>query len=160
MSLWKQVADTNYSVSDAGELRNDYTGNIIKPQHRHSGGYVTYCVRVDGKKFIWYAHALVLTAFVGPRPDGFVACHIDGNPKNNTVANLMWGSHTENAWQKVGHGRHQNANKESCPQGHPYAGGNLYEAPRGDGSRFRQCRACVKENSRRYRARKHDRGAS
>lgn len=40
------------------------------------------------------------------------------------------------------------ANKTHCPQGHPYAGDNLYVARCG----ARHCRACKRIRSRRYKA--------
>ena len=44
----------------------------------------------------------------------------------------------------------RNASRTHCPQGHAYAGANLYIDPRGD----RQCRACRREACRRSYARK------
>jgi hypothetical protein len=41
-------------------------------------------------------HALVLTAFVGPRPEGLTCNHIDGNSLNNVVGNLEWVTSQEN----------------------------------------------------------------
>jgi hypothetical protein len=43
------------------------------------------------------------------------------------------------------------ASRTHCPQGHEYAGDNLYVYP--DGAR-RHCRECGRADSRRYRARK------
>lgn len=39
---------------------------------------------------------LVLTAFVGPRPEGKECCHWDGNPLNNSLENLRWDTHKSN----------------------------------------------------------------
>lgn len=47
---------------------------------------------------------LVLIAFVGDMP-GMEACHIDGNPSNNNLANLRWGTAKENAADRRNHGR-------------------------------------------------------
>lgn len=41
------------------------------------------------------------------------------------------------------------ADKTECPQGHPYAGENLYVSPNGE----RHCRECRRAAKRRYRAR-------
>src|SRR5262245_43976187 len=35
-------------------------------------------------------HRLILEAFVGPCPDGYVACHNDGTRSNNRPENLRW----------------------------------------------------------------------
>ena len=50
----------------------------------------------NGKRHTRLLHRLVLEAFVGPRPDGDESRHLDGNPLNNTLANLRWGTHAEN----------------------------------------------------------------
>lgn len=59
----------------------------------------------DGRRTTAYVHCMVLLAFVGPRPDGHHACHIDGNPANPHVSNLRWGTQKSNGEDKVRHGR-------------------------------------------------------
>jgi hypothetical protein len=49
-------------------------------------------------------HRLVLEAFVGPCPSGMECCHNDGNPRNNRVRNLRWGTDTDNAADQREHG--------------------------------------------------------
>ena len=51
-------------------------------------------------------HHLVLEAFVGPCPPGKECRHLDGNPSNNHVSNLTWGTRLENMQDKVKHGTH------------------------------------------------------
>lgn len=41
-------------------------------------------------------HQLVAHAFLGPRPEGQEVRHLDGNPLNNNVDNLAYGTRTEN----------------------------------------------------------------
>lgn len=50
-------------------------------------------------------HTLVLLAYVGPRPEGFVCRHLDGNPRNNHISNLKWGTYKENAADRTLHDR-------------------------------------------------------
>lgn len=45
-------------------------------------------------------HRVVLEAFVGPCPDGMECRHLDGNPRNNRLENLKWGTPVENASDK------------------------------------------------------------
>jgi hypothetical protein len=47
---------------------------------------------------------LILAAFVGPRPEGLQARHLDGNPGNNRLSNLKYGTAKENGEDKVRHG--------------------------------------------------------
>lgn len=48
--------------------------------------------------------ALVLEAFVGPRPDGMEACHNDGNKANCRPTNLRWDTPKGNHADKKLHG--------------------------------------------------------
>lgn len=50
-------------------------------------------------------HAVVCTAFHGPRPEGAIVRHLDGNPDNNHADNLRWGTSKENEDDKLRHGR-------------------------------------------------------
>lgn len=50
-------------------------------------------------------HRLVLTAFVGPCPDGMEACHNNGSPTDNRLCNLRWDTRRANQADKVLHGR-------------------------------------------------------
>lgn len=52
-------------------------------------------------------HRLVLEAFVGPRPDGLEARHRDGDPTNNRLDNLLWGTSSDNENDKRRHGTMQ-----------------------------------------------------
>jgi hypothetical protein len=49
-------------------------------------------------------HQLVLEAFVGPRPESCEARHLDGDPSNNKLDNLAWGTKAENQADKLRHG--------------------------------------------------------
>ncbi len=49
-------------------------------------------------------HRIVLAAFVGPCPDGAECRHLDGDPQNNRLENLAWGTRTENIEDMRRHG--------------------------------------------------------
>lgn len=49
-------------------------------------------------------HRLVLEAFVGSCPEGCEVRHLDGDPGNNKLDNLAWGTKAENEADKVKHG--------------------------------------------------------
>jgi hypothetical protein len=53
----------------------------------------------------FFVHRIVLETFVGPCPDGMESCHRDGNPANNAVENLYWGTRAQNTLDKITHGR-------------------------------------------------------
>lgn len=53
----------------------------------------------------WPVHSLVLIAFKGPRPEGMECRHLNGNPGDNRLENLAWGTHVENMADREKHGR-------------------------------------------------------
>lgn len=69
------------------------------------GGYPrTTLMSPQGNKG-FRVHQLVLLAFTGPSPNNQECCHKDGNPTNNNITNLRWGTRKENAGDRVRHGR-------------------------------------------------------
>lgn len=73
-------------------------------------------------------HALVLEAFVGPRPPGYVGNHKDGNPKNNCLANLEWCTHAQNIQHAVDRGLMHTRGEES--RGHRWTTAQVIEMRR------------------------------
>lgn len=61
---------------------------------------------VNGKRNsrCWLVSRLVLMAFVGPCPAGKEACHKNGNPSDNRLSNLYWGTRTDNMADAKRHG--------------------------------------------------------
>ena len=70
----------------------------------HNRGYHKVKLCHDGRQRKVYVHTLVLLAFVGPCPDGMECRHLDGNPANNHVSNLAWGTSAENHSDRISHG--------------------------------------------------------
>lgn len=59
----------------------------------------------DGTSERLLVHRLVLETFVRAPKPGEQACHIDGNPSNNALWNLRWGTPQHNAADRIRHGR-------------------------------------------------------
>ena len=49
-------------------------------------------------------HRLVLEAFVGPCPADMECRHLNGNPADNRLENLAWGTHRQNQADRIAHG--------------------------------------------------------
>lgn len=71
------------------------------------GGHLHIDLCRDGKVYPKNLHRLILEHFVGPCPPGMEACHNDGNPANNALANLRWDTHVANLNDKIVHGTFQ-----------------------------------------------------
>lgn len=50
-----------------------------------------------------HLHRLLLETFVEPCPPGMECRHLDGDPLNNNLENLKWGTHYENVQDTVLH---------------------------------------------------------
>lgn len=105
-SEWRVVQGfPRYEVSDTGDVRSSYGACRILKSRPSGKGYLSVMLYEAGASQVVYIHALVLTAFVGPRPHGYQGRHLDGNPKNNHINNLCWGTPAENRRDIGSHGR-------------------------------------------------------
>jgi transposase len=69
------------------------------------GGYIQLILTSEFKQYHRLIHDLILEDFVGPVPPGLECRHLDGNPRNNHLDNLRWGTHVENMEDRKRHGR-------------------------------------------------------
>lgn len=153
-----------YEVSDHGRIRGvdriavlsdgrriPVRGCILK-QRQRAKGYWQVCLQRGGRPTAHVAHRLVLTAFVGPCPDGMQACHNDGDKSNNRLSNLRWDTPSSNTLDLVRHGTHNMARKTDCKRGHRLELPNLRQSSMATGRRA--CLACHRAQSLAYQAAK------
>jgi hypothetical protein len=160
---WRPVPGflDRYEVSDLGVVRSipsvshvksrwggmrtvRRSGQILKPRALPSG-YLRVSLSGRAEQYI---HTLVLTAFVGIRPDGMQCAHLDGNPANNCLSNLAWKTPVENNADKELHGTvmrgrsNPMGRKTHCKRGHAFDDNNTRRS-----SGRRHCRACHRIHS-------------
>jgi hypothetical protein len=68
-------------------------------------GYHRVALSHRGKYKYHFVHRLVLLAFCGPCPANHECRHLDGDPSNNAIDNLAWGTPSENTADTWRHGR-------------------------------------------------------
>lgn len=101
-----------YEVSDEGQIRTwlkrgtgkrlDVPAPIVGYPIR---GYPTALLRdLNGSRKNIRFHSAVLFAFVGPRPPGQECRHLNGKKNDNRLANLAWGTPSENSQDRWRHG--------------------------------------------------------
>ncbi len=73
-------------------------------QRTDRDGYCRVELYAGGRKRKYLVHRLVLKTFVGPCPVGLVCRHLNGNPADNRIENLAWGTYKENESDKLRHG--------------------------------------------------------
>lgn len=103
MLEWRKIIidgiETNYSVSNEGEVKNDKTNRKMTLGFHQ--GYRTVGLKVNGKNKGLRVHRLVANAFIpNPEKKPYVN-HIDGNRGNNKLENLEWVTPSENTQHAV-----------------------------------------------------------
>jgi len=110
--IWKPVAGhKGYYVSNLGRHgstnRCGSKGFRVLYQIKHKDGYMHFRMSENGKRTRHNAARTVLTAFIGKRPEGMEASHLDGTRDNNRLDNLVWETRKENFARKKEHGTQQ-----------------------------------------------------
>lgn len=151
LETWRPVVgwEGRYEVSDRGRVRSTLRG-VITPQI--NGGYLNVGL-FRGTRRTWArVHRLMAQAFLEPRPGEDIVRHLDGNPLNNRLDNLAWGTTSDNLRDQVRHGTHSRTRRTHCPSGHEYTPENTYPH-----ARYRACLICVKAQWRRAEHKRRER---
>ena len=145
-----------YEVSDHGRVRsldrvvprgqNQITvRGTVTVQYPNRTGHLIANLQRDNVSRSLLVHRLVMLAFGGPPVGDEIVCHNDGNPANNHVSNLRWGTYSSNMYDKRAHGTDHQVNKTHCPLGHPLSGPNL----RTRNDILRGCKACNRAHAKK-----------
>ena len=101
--MWKKIIvdekETNYSISETGEVKNDVSGRLLNPSIQQ--GYCHVGLTIDGKIRRFRVHRLVAIAFIENPENKPYVNHIDGCRSNNSVENLEWCTPAENTQHAV-----------------------------------------------------------
>jgi len=119
MEIWKDVPgyEGQYQVSNQGRVRSldreieqmsrwgtsyikSVRGVMLQPG-RMPAGHVSVSLGRNNSQCV---HKLVLLAFVGAAPSGCECLHDNGDPSDNHLENLRWGTRGENIRDAVRHG--------------------------------------------------------
>ncbi|TXG90667.1 hypothetical protein DW322_11145 [Rhodococcus rhodnii] len=163
---WRDILgyEGSYQVSDTGRVRSldrlivlkngstqQWRGRVLSPGVTPYGHQTVRLMR-GGTGQSTFVHRLVAIAFIGAAPAGHECCHRDGDPINNNVSNLYWGTRSDNLHDQVRHGVHVSARKTHCVHGHPFTPENTYMNKRPGGGRI--CKTCTYNRKRAARARR------
>lgn len=151
--IWKAVPgyEGHYEVSNLGEVQSLKRGSTrtLSMSRVNRDGYRRVDLYLDNVSTTVSVHVLVARAFIGPMPANQEVRHLDGNPANNSLTNLRYGTSSQNKSDTVLHGKHHNAIKTHCSSGHEFSCENTYFA-----GRRRMCRTCNRQAVARYKNRK------
>jgi hypothetical protein len=110
MEIWRDVEGYigAHQVSDEGRIRSlarltpldTLLGTrrqkaILKPSPHAKTGHLEVSLSKDGQSRRQGVHLMVLTAFIGPKPEGHEASFADGDKRNNRLDNLSWSLRAE-----------------------------------------------------------------
>lgn len=153
MSEWRAAVGYEgfIEVSDEGEVRSvaravvtpsgrswTMRGRVLgQSPNRH--GYASVRITINGKSTRRRVAYLVAETFLPQPEDGQILRHLDDDRMNSRLSNLAYGTHSDNAQDRVRNGRDANASKTHCPKGH------LLDGKRKSGGRY--CKQCSRENA-------------
>ena len=115
---WKPVPEfPGYDVSDQGRVRSywgyshvtDKVQRYLSPWH---GRYLRVMLQRDRHQHQHSVSRLALLAFVGPCPDGKVACHNNDDPHDNRLENLRYDTQKGNLADVPQARRYENCNRK------------------------------------------------
>lgn len=123
--VWVPVPgyEGKYEVSNDGEVKSlarfidkksrsgnpcrHFYGEKIMKQSADKDGHLKVALsNGDGKPVGRFVHSLVLTSFIGPRPEGMECCHGNGVASDNRLENLRWDTHANNNADRKAHGNY------------------------------------------------------
>lgn len=94
--------DRTVSRRGAPDVRIRLRGRLMRQTSETEYPMVVLCK--DGAQKTFPTHRLVLMSFLGPRPRGKEARHLNGNEYDARLRNLAWGTHVENTADQIRHG--------------------------------------------------------
>lgn len=145
----------DYEVSDAGDVRSksrlSYNGHgwflregCMLAQSPTPKGYMNVGLYLHGRYKRHQVHRLVALAFFGPSE--LQVRHRNGQPGDNRLKNLAYGTGSENQQDSLAHGTHVSMRKTHCKRGHEFTQENTYRYVNRNGSPARRCRACRRKS--------------
>lgn len=148
---WKPVVGHEgiYEVSDHGNVKR-VVGGVGRAK---AGNLLKLMIDAKGYRYVRLSrrmrrvHRLVAEAFFGPSE--LLVRHLDGDPSNNSIGNLRYGTPADNAADRIRHGRTTYAGPAApithCFRGHEFTPENtrIKREPTTKGV-SRICRACAR----------------
>lgn len=129
MEEWRDIPgyEKLYQVSNRGNVKSlkkfKRIGNgalqpmperVLRPAPYNKVGHLKVTLCKDGMREKAPVHKLVMLAFVGRRPEGKEIRHLNNDPQDNRVENLIYGTSSENHIDQSKQGRMGLQKLKSC----------------------------------------------
>ena len=116
--MWKKYfydnKETEYSISDSGEVKKDTTNYILSQSTQQDYKFVT--LLIEGKQKRMRVHRLVAETYIENPDNKPYVNHINGQRDDNNVENLEWVTPAENTRHAVATGLMNNGRKRAVIQ--------------------------------------------
>ena len=109
---------SNYSVTKDGRVWSHNKKGWMHAM-KTSFGHLRVNLYSKGTCETRTIHQLVLETYIGSRPKNKECRHLNGDKRDNRLANLCWGSHSENIQDAVRHGTYSRNMLGRCGGLHP-----------------------------------------
>lgn len=86
--VWKQIPGASTWISNMGRYKTERGIVFINSKNTNNSAQIT--IIVNGVKRNFDAHYWVCELFLGPKPEGLLRVHKDGNKFNNRAENLQY----------------------------------------------------------------------
>lgn len=117
--MWKKYIfngeETNYSVSDNGEIRKDTTNYILSQSSQQDYKFVTLLLN-NGHQKRMRVHRMVAETYIDNPENKPYVNHINGKRDDNNVENLEWVTPSENIQHAVATGLMNKGRKRAVIQ--------------------------------------------
>lgn len=144
---WRAIPGfSQYDASADGHLRRARSLFPLSASCDDRGRFHVTIIDDSGKQRTKMVHSLVAAAFYGPRPDGLVICHNNGDHQDNRISNLRYDTQAENIEDAIRQGRNKRVNRTHCRRDHEYTAENTYLRPGAHGRTTRVCLTCKRRN--------------
>lgn len=122
--IWKDIPgyERIYQVSNLGNIKRlvgykCLIERILKSASCNKYGHQFVCLYKNNIRKEYLVHRLILETFIGPCLLGMECRHLDGNPRNNRLANLCWGTKSENIQDRIIHGTESSGSRKGINRG-------------------------------------------
>ena len=116
--MWKKYfynnKETEYSISDTGEIRKDTNNYILSQSTQQDYKFVT--LLIEGKQKRMRVHRLVAETYIDNPDNKPYVNHINGQRDDNNVENLEWVTPSENTQHAVVTGLMNSGRKKAVIQ--------------------------------------------
>lgn len=98
-----RIRSVDRVIQQANGISRRWKGRVLKPAGQRTDPHLRVVLGHGTPGVL--VHVLVAATFLGPRPEGYDTRHLDGNPTNNRLDNLTYGTRTENILDVYSTGR-------------------------------------------------------